>query len=295
MPQQSDKPPMLARKERLVWLLASVLCGVALLLAGLLPAHADALAEAVQPLPSTPLAEMESAITRLTQTEDPRVPNLLKALRDNRLFAVKASGRVVFADSKDDGYRISDAVTGEALGEAGRFDVKKIAINNALRNVLSAAIAQLELSSPDAKQRLKAAESISQNPTPEAMALLIQQWRQETDGNVRDAMETAIALADLARPDKALRIKAIHTLEGNLNQEVRNRLAVLQEKNDAGEYVEPDSDIRNLAAVALKKIEFKLEMNHLAETLFFGLSLGAVLVLSAIGLAITFGVMGVIN
>jgi urea transport system permease protein len=76
---------------------------------------------------------------------------------------------------------------------------------------------------------------------------------------------------------------------------VRNRLQALQEQNEAGEYLEADSAVRNQAAAALKQIELKLEAYHSVETLFFGLSLGAVLVLAAIGLAITFGVMGVIN
>ncbi len=290
-----DTPPKTVCWETLLFLLASCLCAIALMLAGLAPARADALADAVNPLPSIPMLGMEQAITRLANVQDPRVPGVLKALRDGRLFTIKTSGRMVFADPKDDGFKLADALSGEALGEAERFDIKKVAVNNALRNVLNAAIARLELDAPDARQRLKAVESVSQNPNPETLSLLAKQLPLEKDGAVREAIQVALALADLAGPDKALRSKAIHALEGNLNQDVRNRLAALQEKTDAGDYIEADSGIRNLAAVALKKIEFKLELNHLGETLFFGLSLGAVLVLAAIGLAITFGVMGVIN
>jgi len=289
--------PQPARREKLLLLLVSCLWAAALLLIdpSLARAETDVLAGAVDQLKTTPLPEMEQAINRLAQIQDPRVPGLLKALRDARLFAVKATGRVVFADTKDGGYTLADALTGEALGQADRFGVKKIPITNALRNVLSAAIAQLELSAPEAGQRLQAVRSISQNLSAESVVLLGRQLKHEKDGAVRAAIRTALALADLAGTDKNLRLQAIETLQGSLDQEVRNRLAALQEQTEAGEFAEPDSEVRNRAAVALKKIEFKLEANHLAETLFFGLSLGAVLVLSAIGLAITFGVMGVIN
>jgi urea transport system permease protein len=275
--------------------LASGLWALALLLLSLAPAHADSLADEVQRLPSVPMAEMGNAIGRLAQIQDPRVPGVLQALHDGRLFYVKASGRMVFADAKGDGYTLADALSGEDVGEAGRFEVKKIAVTNALRTVLDVAIAQLELNAPDPRQRLKSVESIMLNPSPESRALLVKQAGQERDGTVREAIDVALALADLAGSDKALRTQAIHTLEGHLHPEVRNRLAALQEKADGGDFVEPDADIRNLAAGALKKIQLKLELNHLGETLFFGLSLGAVLVLAAIGLAITFGVMGVIN
>ena len=295
MLKQTDPPSPFVRRDKFILLLASCLWGVAMLLAGLAPARADALAEALNQLKTTPMADMEQAISAMEQIQDPRVPGLFKALRDGRLFYVKATGRVVLADPKDEGFTLADALNNEALGETGRFDVKKIPVINALRNTLNVAIARLELNAPDVRQRLKAVESISQNLNADSAALLRRQSEQESDGAVRDAIAVALALADLAGQDKALRLKAVQTLSGSLNQEVRNRLANLQEKTDEGEFVEPDSDIRNHAAAALKQIELKLEANHLAETLFFGLSLGAVLVLSAIGLAITFGVMGVIN
>src|SRR5690606_25381112 len=80
-----------------------------------------------------------------------------------------------------------------------------------------------------------------------------------------------------------------------LNPDALNRLRQLLEKDEAGNYLEPDSDVRNSAQVAVKSIESKLALYGAVETVFFGLSLGAVLVLASIGLAITFGVMGVTN
>ena len=95
--------------------------------------------------------------------------------------------------------------------------------------------------------------------------------------------------------DKAVRIKAIEALKEQNNLDVVNRLNVMVEKDEGGNYLETDVEVRNIAKAALIKINSRLQLYSTIETVFFGLSLGAVLVLAAIGLAITFGVMGVIN
>jgi urea transport system permease protein len=76
---------------------------------------------------------------------------------------------------------------------------------------------------------------------------------------------------------------------------VRNRLAALIEPTAEGGGVEPDEAVRKAATDAVRAIDSSRSLYSSVETLFFGLSLGSVLVLAAIGLAITFGVMGVIN
>jgi urea transport system permease protein len=264
--------------------------------AGAWPAEkSPELTSALTRLKDAPMAEMGEAVNTLANLDDGRVPKILKALLEGRLFYVKSDGRVVYGVTADDGYAVTDALTDEGLGNKGRFEVKKIAINNTLRNTLNAVIARLELSVADPTQRLKAVKSMSQSADAGTAELLRRRLEVEKDGKVRDAIETALALVDIAGDDKAKRLAAIRSLDGTLDQEARNRLNALVEKDDEGDYLEPDDEIRNAALAVIKKIEFKLELNRLAETLFFGLSLGAVLVLAGIGLAITFGVMGVIN
>ena len=85
------------------------------------------------------------------------------------------------------------------------------------------------------------------------------------------------------------------TLSSRLSAEVRNRLAALIVRADDGTFAESDEGVRSAAAAAIESIDTKRSLYSGVETLFFGLSLGSVLVLVAIGLAITFGVMGVIN
>ena len=69
----------------------------------------------------------------------------------------------------------------------------------------------------------------------------------------------------------------------------------LIDKSPDGTFAESDAQVRQAAAGAVATIDRWRSFYSGFETLFFGLSLGSVLVLIAIGLAITFGVMGVIN
>ncbi|TPW16433.1 MAG: branched-chain amino acid transport system permease protein [Halothiobacillaceae bacterium] len=112
---------------------------------------------------------------------------------------------------------------------------------------------------------------------------------------MREALAVAVAMVDLNSRDQTRRLTAITTLGGNVQAEVKTKLLALIEKRSDGQFVEADERVRLAAESALKRIETKLSYYSFIENLFFGLSLGSVLLLAAIGLAITFGVMGVIN
>jgi urea transport system permease protein len=128
-----------------------------------------------------------------------------------------------------------------------------------------------------------------------SIAVLRQRVGQETDKAVKAEIETGLALAALDGGDAKARLDAVQTLSLRLRPEVRNRLAALLEKSPDGAFLESDAAVRTAAASAVKRIDRSRTLYSGIETLFFGMSLGSVLVLIAIGLAITFGVMGVIN
>jgi urea transport system permease protein len=126
-------------------------------------------------------------------------------------------------------------------------------------------------------------------------AILRELLKTEKDKRVREIMQTGIALRDLYADDQATRLEAIRVLSESLDTKVMGKLRILLEKDSQGAYLEPDAIIRDAANRAARKIESSREFFGFVETAFFGLSLGSVLLLIAIGLAITFGVMGVIN
>jgi urea transport system permease protein len=117
----------------------------------------------------------------------------------------------------------------------------------------------------------------------------------EKDAAVKGEIETGLALAALDGSDPKGRLEGIAALAQKIRPDVRNRLASLLEKSTDGTFTESDAEVRKAAAAAVRTIDQKRAVYSGVETLFFGLSLGSVLVLVAIGLAITFGVMGVIN
>jgi urea transport system permease protein len=117
----------------------------------------------------------------------------------------------------------------------------------------------------------------------------------ETDPAVKREIDTGLALVTLDGTDTAARLAAVNTLSSRIRLDVRTRLAALLETSPDGTPVEADAELRRAASQAVERIDSFLSVYAGIETIFFGLSLGSVLVLVAIGLAITFGVMGVIN
>jgi len=131
--------------------------------------------------------------------------------------------------------------------------------------------------------------------TPETGPMLREALRLEQDPKVLSTMRIALALLAIENADKKTRIEAIRTLSGEPSAEVRNRLTAMLDQRPDGSFAEAEPEVREAVARALKSIEVKVWLYGLLETTFFGLSLGSVLVLASFGLAITFGVMGVIN
>lgn len=243
---------------------------------------------AVAALDSSGFPAKGRAIEALAATGDPRAPAILQALLDGDLYARRGDDRVVFATRSGGGYALRDAVSGEALGEVGRRGASRIAVNNALRIQLRTALARLNLQHPDPAVRRTAARRMIDSFDADTLPLLREAAEQETDPGIRELIETALALGGLASPEPADRIAAIESLSGRLSTEVRNRLSDLVRDED-------DPAVREAALAAIDAIERQRAFYRQVETVFFGLSLGSVLLLAAIGLAITFGVMGVIN
>lgn len=239
--------------------------------------------------------DKEDAIAVLGKIKDPRVIPTLQAMLDSRLYYRKQDNRVVILQIIENKYQITDAQTGEDYGVVAEDTVDKIGVNNKLRRILRATIAKLSLEDEDVKVRRQAAKDFITTMDESRAELLHELLQSEQDSKVREAMLTGIALVEINSDDLAKRMNAIHLLGESLLPQARQRLLTLVEKNDKGEYLEPDSKLTQAANEALGKIETQRKIYSFIETTFFGLSLGSVLLLIAIGLAITFGVMGVIN
>jgi urea transport system permease protein len=268
---------------------------------GTVPAHAQTPKDAtflstVGELREAGYSDKEGIVERLVQTGHPGVRPVLAALIDGRLYFRNTDQKIFIARSADsDPLRLSDPLTLKDAGSAPASGMSQIGTNNALRRVLRMALARFSLSSPDAGVRSEAAREISKSLDDQTVALLLERLRVETNSGVRKEIATALALAALDGSDIGARLAAVATLRDSLSQDVRNRLALLLDKSPEGGYAEKDEKVRQAAASAVATIDRWRTFYSGIQTLFFGLSLGSVLVLIAIGLAITFGVMGVIN
>ena len=228
-------------------------------------------------------------VGRLANLGDPRVIPLLEALRDGRLYHRKADGRLVITEKAGKGYRLTDPLTGELLGGAKRRAVKKVRVNNRVRGAIKAALSQLDLFSADPDRRLAAAQSALSHGSGRMIGLLENALSAETDAAVREAMEFALLGARLKAGSTAERLAAVAALSGSTAADVRSLLGAIA--NDPKQ----DETVRKAAATAIQRIEDTLFFLGLGLNVFQGISLGSVLLLAALGLAITFGVMGVIN
>ena len=154
---------------------------------------------------------------------------------------------------------------------------------------LRALIARLRLEDEDPKRRLAAIEEVGRSGDAAMIDILAELQTREENDRVAGALETAIAVLRLDAEEHAVRLAAIDAVAGNMSVHVRTKLTRL-----AGDET-LDEETREAAARSLAAIQSKAKFYELLSTVFFGLSLGSVLVLAAIGLSVTFGIMGVIN
>jgi len=242
--------------------------------------------------------DKEAIVDRLIATGHRSTSAVLTAFLEDRLYYRTGDQQIFILKTPAEGaapLELVDPVSQKAAGTAAPDAFEKIGTNNRLRRFLRIAVARFVLTSGDAAARLDAVRQITASLEPATIDLLRQRAPVETDAAVKAEIETGLALAALDESDPQVRARAIDTLSSRLRPEVRNRLAAMLERSADGTYAEPDESVRAAAAKAVASIDTKRSLYEGVETLFFGLSLGSVLVLIAIGLAITFGVMGVIN
>ena len=247
-----------------------------------------ALSGAAELLKSKKISDKSRAVDLLAADAGQQAIEILTSLLEGQLYYIKKNKRVVTTSRQDNDYTITDALSNTALGTVKKNKLKKISVNNKLRSQIRAALAVIDLRSTDREKRLAAVSQMLDRPSPDYVLLIQPLLEKEPDDQVREAMEIVIALGNLTSGDKQQRIAAVEVLDGNIHPAVRNGLARLRQNTT-------DKGFAATIDKVLKNIDGKLQFYSVIENLFFGLSLGSVLVLAAIGLAITFGVMGVIN
>ncbi|HUN91421.1 MAG TPA: urea ABC transporter permease subunit UrtB [Burkholderiaceae bacterium] len=231
-----------------------------------------------------------AAIGRIVASGDPRALVVLQALGDDAAYTVEGGKRVAI----EVGGALQDAVTGAAIDPVPA-DKDSIVINNRIRGVLSGALAALKLGSTDRAVRLAAARDLQGADSEELLPTIERALAAETDAEIRSKLLVAQATIAVGSQDPAVRLRAVQAMALTDNPQVRQMLASMTTKQKDGSYAEADERVRAAAVAALGEINGRLRKYELLAGLFSGVSLGSVLLLAALGLAITYGLMGIIN
>jgi urea transport system permease protein len=241
----------------------------------------------LKPLASEDSDTKISAIAALAQAAPEEALPVLKALSDNALAL--AGERLVIVD----GERVFDAASNAEIKPAPAA-LETIGINNRVRRELAGALAALRLFSAEREVRWQAAQELTLSADAKMLPLLDKALAAETDSEIRARLQLAHAQASLGSTDAGVRHAAVRALGESSDPKVRQLLIPLTEKRGDA-WVEPDSAVRAAAGTSIRAIEQRLAWADNLGRAFTGLSLGSILLLAALGLAITYGVMGVIN
>jgi len=225
-------------------------------------------------------------INEVVASGNARAAAIITALQEGRLLFSAESKRVFIGEPPD---RLSDAATGEPVAGSPPADLAPVRLNNRLRRIVEATLGSLTLMAPDPGKRLEAAQAVLRSKDPNALPALDQAIAKESDARVKQALIEARAavVLYLDGASDADKIEAIDQISRRGDQEA---LALL-----GGLPANASAPVRKAAADAIASIQSSLAIWTAVQNTWYGLSLGSVLLLAAIGLAITFGVMGVIN
>jgi urea transport system permease protein len=225
-----------------------------------------------------------AAVARIAVLADADARKVLQALKDDALVAAPDGTILIVDDGK---------AYDPASGRSGAvpYGADGIVVNNRLRAALDSALSGLALLSPERERRLAAALELQSVAIDPLQAPLIRKaLAAESDAAIKPILQLLVATADLQSPDAAVRKAAVTGLAGSSNAALRPLLQAM-----LGEAAESDPAVRIAAAAALREIDGRIARTELIGNLFYGVSLGSVLLLAALGLAITFGLMGIIN
>ncbi|MGD9943105.1 MAG: urea ABC transporter permease subunit UrtB [Burkholderiaceae bacterium] len=247
----------------------------------MLAAAANALPRAMlEPLNSDDPDERSAAVAAIAASGDPLAGKVLEALAADRLHEVEQ--RFVFVDGAGRAFSAEDGTP------APLPQNESIVANNRLRAEIDAALAVLRLGDPDPAVQRDAARMLAASAEPEQRPAIAAALSAARSAEVSALLEAALARLDLGDEQAERRLAAAQLLAGSSDPGIRNLV-------DARLDEEQDEAVKQALRDARAAIDGRLSRAELVATVLTGISLGSVLLLAALGLAITYGVMGVIN
>src|SRR5246127_3388173 len=258
---------------------------IVLLIASAAPAFAGSFEDSVAKFTTGDFSDTEDAIGEIAASGNPLAYPIISALQEGRLM-VDTDAKKVYIKQPDG--KAIDAVTGAAV-DAIPDSASAVNLNNRLRRAVDAALGGLTLLSPDPNTRITAAQSVFKSHEEALLPTVESALAKETNRSAKQALTEARAAIILFKSDASDvdKLDAVATVKGRGDQDAMAMLTSLGS--------DQSPLVAKAAAAAISSIQSNLALWSMVQNAWYGLSLGSVLLLAAIGLAITFGVMGVIN
>jgi urea transport system permease protein len=232
--------------------------------------------------------QREAAVSALAASGSEATVPVLEALGANNLYVRKSDQKIFITAGKGDVLVLTDPLTMAASGEAPKADLDKVKVNNALRKLIQNTLGGLTLFSADIDVRRKAAANVLKSGDPTALPALEKAISAEKDADLLLLLKQAAAAATLkSEKPEADKLAAIEILKIRTDRDTSALLKAFAATSDGG--------LKAAAQAAAEGIEGGQAKWAAIQNIWYGLSLASVLLLAAIGLAITFGVMGIIN
>ena len=263
-----------------VFLLAMVMAGA------MSPVYGQTFESALAGFAADSYSDTDKAVSDVAASGNALAVGVIEALHDGRLL-FDAAGKKIFI--KDKAGNILDAATGKPAAASISVGLKPVRVNNRVRRAIDAALGGLTLLATDPAKRREAAQAVFKSREASVLTVLESALAKEIDAGVKRALQEARAavILNLADAKEADKLDAVGIIRARGDQESLALLAALPANSPPA--------VQSAAKDAIAAIESRLTQWTAVQNAWYGLSLGSVLLLAAIGLAITFGVMGVIN
>ena len=272
--------------QRIFYHLTGFLVGILLAV----QANAGALAQTdLKSLVGEDFSAKQVAIKKVLNSEPVLAATIFQALQDETLFGT-ADNLIVIKTPQ--GY--IDAIDGKTV-VVDEANLSSPTLNNSLRADVEVAASQFKLLSKDEKIRSDAINALMSDVSQVKVSLVKQALENETDAHLKSHLQALLAIVEYPTASKEIKLAGIKTLGLASAPQAAAFLSDLIKKNDNDNYVEADSDLRHAAEIALKDYKTRKGRAEVVANIFTGLSLGSILLLAALGLAITYGLIGVIN
>jgi urea transport system permease protein len=229
--------------------------------------------------------ERIAAVNASLSRGDEGLAKFLQAVLDDEV-KFSADAAYVVRDGK-----AHDAATGaETALPAGAEDVVN---SNQMRREIDGTLAALKLFSTDLAERRAAIKALKEEADEARLPLIEKALAVEADASLKTQLSQVRAAVLVSSADVAKRLEAAKALAESLTPATKTLL--LERLKPAAEGGESDINVRSQLEMALKAVESRLAWGERLGVMFTGASLGSILLLVALGLAITYGLMGVIN